>query len=81
MEERLRTNLNAVEDPDSELRATIERHGGDLTAMAERNQRRIRRSQPGNARALCLVGAVSGPLRPAGYGAFLFAASAKNLVP
>jgi DNA-binding MurR/RpiR family transcriptional regulator len=34
IEERLRKSLDAVEDPGDELRAAIERQGGDLTAMA-----------------------------------------------
>ena len=36
IEERLRTSLDAVENPDSELRANIERQRGDLMTMAER---------------------------------------------
>ena len=36
IEERLRKSLDAVEDPDAELRANIERQGSDLMAMAER---------------------------------------------
>ena len=35
IEERLRKSLDAVEDPDAELRANIERQRGDLMAMAE----------------------------------------------
>ena len=36
IEERLRKSLDAVQDPDAELRASIERQRGDLMAMAER---------------------------------------------
>lgn len=74
IEERLRTSLDAVENPDSELRANIERQRGDLMTMAERvPESEFREANRIIARAPYVWWSGVGPSAfLAGYAAFLF---------
>lgn len=74
IEERLRKSLDAVDDPDNELRATIERQGGDLMAMAGRvPESEFREANRIIARAPYVWWSGVGPSAfLAGYAAFLF---------
>jgi DNA-binding MurR/RpiR family transcriptional regulator len=72
--QRLRKSLDAVEDPDAELRANIERQRVDLMAMAERvPESEFREANQIIERASCVWWSGVGPSAYlAGYGAFLF---------
>ncbi len=72
--ERLRKSLDAVHDPDDELRAAIERQGGDLTAMAGRiAESEFREANRIIAQAPYVWWSGVGPSAfLAGYAAFLF---------
>jgi DNA-binding MurR/RpiR family transcriptional regulator len=74
IEERLRKSLDAVEDPDAELRADIERQRGDLMAMAERiPESEFRKANQIIERASYVWWSGVGPSAfLAGYAAFLF---------
>jgi DNA-binding MurR/RpiR family transcriptional regulator len=74
IEERLRKSLDAVEDPADELRAAIERQGGDLTAMAGRiAESEFREANRIIAQAPRVWWSGVGPSAfLAGYAAFLF---------
>jgi DNA-binding MurR/RpiR family transcriptional regulator len=74
IEERLRKSLDAVEDPGDELRAAIERQGGDLTAMAGRIvESEFREANRIMAQAPYVWWSGVGPSAfLAGYAAFLF---------
>lgn len=72
--QRLRKSLDAVEDPDAELRANIERQRVDLMAMAERvPESDFREANQIIERASYVWWSGVGPSAfLAGYGAFLF---------
>ena len=74
IEERLRRSLDAVEDPDAELRANIERQRGALMAMAERiPESEFRDANQIIERASYVWWSGVGPSAfLAGYAAFLF---------
>jgi DNA-binding MurR/RpiR family transcriptional regulator len=74
IEERLRKSLDAVEDPDAELRANIERQGGALMTMIERiPESEFREANQIIERAPYVWWSGVGPSAfLAGYGAFLF---------
>ena len=74
IEERLRRSLDAVEDPDAELRANIERQRGALMAMAERiPESEFRNANQIIERASYVWWSGVGPSAfLAGYAAFLF---------
>jgi DNA-binding MurR/RpiR family transcriptional regulator len=74
IEERLRQSLVAVEDPDAELGASIERQHDALTAMAQRiSESEFRVANRIIERASCVWWSGVGPSAfLAGYAAFLF---------
>jgi len=73
IEERLRKSLDAVEDPADELRAAIERQGGDLTPwLGESPSQSFGRPIGSSPRLARLVSGVGPSAFLAGYAAFLF---------
>ena len=74
IEEQLRSSLDAVEDPDAELRANIERQRASLAAMAERvAESEFREANQIIERATFVWWSGVGPSAfLAGYAAFLF---------
>ena len=74
IDERLRKSLDAVEDPDAELRANIERQRGDLMTMAQRiPESEFRQANQIIERATYVWWSGVGPSAfLAGYAAFLF---------